>query len=178
MKKILLVLMVMIPVLSGCFVVIDDIPTIFTVTNASFSTNYQLEFIEDNNERVQRNVICDDKTTTLIYKFTFTGILDSFRSYLSGYDTGQIPSDGDKTFTKSDINLTSGVPVEVEYTIPARLAPLSNDSLEPSVILREIKGYSLLHLDFPGASQDKISLFDNSKYPGIPVVGNCIELGL
>jgi hypothetical protein len=143
-------------VLSGCVVeFVDPVPTpSFTVTEATFSTNHSVD-LGANGETGQTNqpefVICDNLPTELIYRFSYTGSLSSFRSFLRGEDTGAIPPDGDRTFSAAGL----GNPIEVRYSIPARLAPrlLAPNAIVPIGIV----GYSRLYLDFPGTSQDKVS---------------------
>jgi hypothetical protein len=78
MKKILLAMMLMIPVLSGCLVVIDDIPNSkVTISNAKMSTNWL-------NTATGEYVICDDRDTTITYSFNFTGNLTTWETYLQG----------------------------------------------------------------------------------------------
>jgi hypothetical protein len=150
-------------VLNGCLIEVVDPPSSFTISNALFSTNHVVD-LGVNGETGEANqpefVICDDRQTELIYSFAYTGTLGSFRSYLRGEDSGNIPPDGNKTFSTSSL----GNPVEVSITIPAGLAPLA---IEPTAIgVSGIIGYSTLHLDFPGTSQDKTSR-------RIAVIDNC-----
>jgi hypothetical protein len=142
-------------ILSGCIIEVDPVPTpSFTIIDPVFSTNQSID-LGVNGETGEANqpefVICDDRQTELIYRFSYNGSLNSFRSYLRGEDTGAVPADGDRTFSTSSL----GNPIEVRISIPAGLAPLS---VEPTAIgVRGIIGYSTLHLDFPGTSQDKVS---------------------
>jgi hypothetical protein len=149
--------------LNGCIIEVVDPSLSFTISNAVFSTN-QVRDLGVNGETGQANqpefVICDNRQTELIYSFSYTGILSSFRSYLRGEDSGNIPPDGDVTFSTSSL----GNPVEVRITIPAGLAPLA---IEPTAIgVSGIIGYSTLHLDFPGTREDKTSR-------RIAVIDNC-----
>ena len=92
MKKILLVLMLMIPVLSGCIIIPID-PS-FEVVSASSKTNYILTQNGD-----QSFVICNDRTTELNYEFKYSGTLIAWESYLRG-DQGGIA--GSNNFTPGD----------------------------------------------------------------------------
>ncbi len=136
-------------VLNGCL--IEVVNTGFTVPEATFSTNHSLDLGVNGIGGGPEAVICDNLTTELIYKFSYTGSLGSFRSFLRGEDTGAIPADGDKTFSTNGL----GNPIEVRITIPAGLAPLA---VKPTAIgVSGIIGYSRLYLDFPGTDQDKVS---------------------
>jgi hypothetical protein len=138
-------------VLNGCVIEIVDLPGSFTIDNAVFSTNHTLDLGVNGIGGGPEAVICDNLTTELIYKFSYTGTLTKFRSYLRGEGTGNVPADGDETFSTNNL----GNPIEVKITIPAGLTPLA---LEPNAInVSGIIGYSTLHLDFVGTDQDKVS---------------------
>jgi hypothetical protein len=163
MKRFVLLLIVSLAfVLSGCVIEVVDPPLSFTISNAVFSTNQLLDLGvngETGEAKQPEFVICDDRQTELIYRFSYTGTLSSFRSYLRGEDSGNIPPDGDVTFQTSGL----GNPIEVKITIPAGLAPLA---IEPTGIgVSGIIGYSTLHLDFPGTREDipsrRIAVIDN-----------------
>jgi hypothetical protein len=90
-------------VLNGCIIEIVDVPGNFTINNAIFSTNQSLDLGVNGIGGGPEAVICDNKTTELIYSFGYSGTLNRFRSYLRGEDTGSIPADGDVTFSTGNL---------------------------------------------------------------------------
>jgi hypothetical protein len=154
-------------VLSGCVIEFSELPDSFTIADAGFSTNHRVDLgtngVTEASEQPEF-VICNDLPTDLIYRFSYTGSLSSFRSFLRGEDTGSIPRDGDVTFQTNGL----GNPVEVKISIPAGLAPrlVAPSSSQPNAITPiGIIGYTKLFLDFPGDNQDKgsrrIAIIDN-----------------
>ncbi len=171
MKKIFFALMMMIPVLSGCFIVIPVDPS-FTITDGSYKTNY---ILTKNGE--QSFAICNDLNTTLDYEFEFNGTLIAWESYLKGDQDSVagrfqfVPGDG-----KADINYTTKT-VKARYLIPPGTAPrlvasvaaisnLPNITVNPNAV---IVGYSTLYITAEGFSgaqvldSEKMAVVDNCK---------------
>jgi hypothetical protein len=130
MKKILIALVLMIPVLSGCLII--EIPYAVTIVGTPvLATNHQ-----DNSGK---SVICDDKTTFLVYSFRFQGTLTSWRSYLEGPTEGiSEQSDVTLTFNSTGVSYDSvNNKVDVRYQILPGGAPklVAFDSIQPNISL-------------------------------------------
>jgi hypothetical protein len=158
-------LALMLLVLAACQVSVDvGMPPGLSVSNTRYETNFQASINGQN-----RYVICDDRETTLTYRFDYTGSLTSWSSYLRGRDSGVI--EGRARFTSADI-VTPGR-VIVDYRIPRELAPLSEGvqptseiSPESIIVVPRILGYTELWLD--------IGNFRNSyRFGPIPVLATC-----
>lgn len=155
--------------LASCEIIITNPPVVrepLRVLEATYSSNFQ-----DQNGRF---LICDNRTTTLIYRFRYQGELESWRSYLRGQTLGEVK--GDRTFYPSSEGVTgfeSGY--EVIYQMPPYFAPYSaQGELDPQAIdivpvpQPEIIGASRLHLTLRGVGDDASFVSQD-----IPVVANC-----
>lgn len=158
-------------VLAACQVTVDvGMPPGFSVSNASFETNFRATV-----DGQERYVICDNRTTTLSYRFDYSGTLTSWSSYLRGQTTGTIR--GRETFTSADINTPGRV--EVTYTIPRNQAPLSDgleiqSAISPESIIvvprPTVIGFTQLWLDINGTTR---SFNFNNQGRAIPVIDGC-----
>ena len=166
MKKILIALVLMIPVLSGCLI-IGLVDPSFSVVKASSKTNY---ILTQNGQ--QSFAICNDLITILDYEFTFSGTLITWESYVRGDQGGIagrtqfVPGDGKSTIDNS------AKTVKVKYEInpggaPRLVAPqanIPNITVNPKAL---IVGYSTLFLNAEGFTQgeplssDKMAVIDN-----------------
>jgi hypothetical protein len=167
MKKILVALALMIPVLSGCIIIPID-PS-FRITSARSKTNYILTKDGQSNF-----VICNDSPSTLDYEFTYSGTLTTWESYVQGENSDRIA--GRTTFVpgddKSSIDYANKT-VKVSYSIPVGTAPTllapqgitSNITVNPTAV---IVGYSRLYITAEGFSGGQV--FDSAK---MAVVDNC-----
>lgn len=170
MKRVVLLLLTV--SLGGCLIVTPTpAPTPLNVLSATYQTNAQLTD--------GTFVICDNTTTTLIYKFRYEGELESWTSYLQGQKLGRV--DGRETFTPGSENVSpyeqSGF--EVTYTIPPTLAPYHNSAAEGELSPQAIEvvpvpqptiiGASKLHLILQGANGDARPYISDD----IPVIINC-----
>lgn len=157
-------------VLTACQVTVDvGLPPGFSVSNASYRTNFRATV-----DGQERYIICDNRTTTLSYRFNYSGTLRSWSSYLRGQTTGTIR--GRANFTSRDI--TTPGRVEVDYTIPRNQAPLSSgpepQALDPESIIivprPTVIGYTQLWLDINGSTR---SFTFHNQGNAIPVVDGC-----
>jgi mRNA degradation ribonuclease J1/J2 len=156
-------------VLSACEITVhsgDVPPTLpqMRIYNPVYATNYQA-----NINGADTFIICNNQTTLLRYAFDYSGRLESWSSYVWGQTTGDIR--GEAFFDRSDIAEPGHV--EVSYTIPPFMSPLSVDegiSAQGIIIVPKAKiiGYSELFVKINGSSHT-VPL--SSK--GIPVVDNC-----
>ena len=153
-------------VLSACSGVITvdiGLPEGVTITNATYSSNYQATI-----DGRSRDVICDDRTTELTYSFRFTGNLNSWTSFLRGVNTGQEAGRVTLNLNSSvvDYNQSTST-VTVRYQINAGAAPLAV-SPQAIVITPKVEGYTQLFLEFSGVSKAYDLLSDD-----IPVLASC-----
>ncbi len=157
--------------LAGCEIIVTGTPPTprpLEVLEANYRTNFR-----DQNGRY---LICDNRTTTLIYRFRYQGELESWRSLLRGQKLGEVK--GDQTFYPSSRGVSrfeSGY--EVTYEMGPNFAPYTSDlgtELSPQDIIvvpvpePEVIGNSRLHLTLSGVG-------DDARYvsPNIPVVVGC-----
>ena len=138
-------------VLAACDIVIspsdpDDprpgSPPNFELLSFRYATDYEADL--DGDGRYQ-DVICNDRTTRLIYSIEFEGELDRWTSYLYGVETRD--EVGYESFDRRDSRVNSygeGV-AEVEYTIPEGLAPQgivpTPRTLGYTQLVLEVNGY-------------------------------------
>jgi hypothetical protein len=114
-------------------------------------------------------IICDDRTTTLSYTFSYTGDLSSWTSSLIGRNTGAVSAT--RTFYRADY--PAGGTVTVTYSIPAGTAPLAVDRVgAQSVIVvpqPTVSGYTALRLTVrtSGGASGTV------EFREIPVVSTC-----
>lgn len=101
--------------LGGCLIVTPTPTPRLEVLSATYTTNYQTED--------GTSVICDNRPTTLLYRFTYQGELESWTSYLEGQTLGEVK--GERTFDPgSNSVVASGEQgFEVQYVMDANFAP-------------------------------------------------------
>jgi hypothetical protein len=163
MKKLFLGLVFLIPVLSGCFILVDVPYQVTIVGTPVFGTNHE--------DSKGNPVICDDKVTTLIYSFRFQGNLTKWRSYLEGATEGILDqSDVTLTFNSTGVIYDPvNKKVDVSYSIAPGAAPrvIAPDKLEPSITIEDI-GLLVLIIQEAG-----------KRYTAdLPVKDSCTALGI
>ncbi len=137
--------------------------------SATYSTNYSA-----NGE----TVICDNRATTLVYRFTYQGELESWTSYLEGQKLGE--RKGERTFDPDSENVSAldEKGFEVSYVMSPNFAPYQNDtgaSLSPQAIVvvpvpqPEEIGATKLYLTLVGEDGESQPYVSES----IPVIINC-----
>ena len=161
--------------LGGCVVVTPTPqPPALEVLSATYATNYR---VEDGTED-GTSVICDNRVTTLEYRFTYQGELESWTSYLQGRELKRI--EGRESFTPGSRNVS---PYEesgyvVTYTINPHQAPYQNGvagELSPQAIDvvpvpdPDIIGATTLYLTLKGADGDS----QPYRSQDIPVIDIC-----
>jgi hypothetical protein len=170
MKRYALLLGLLTLLLAGCEVIITGPPAEpLRVLEATYRSNFQ-----DQNGRY---LICDNRTTTLVYRFRYQGDLRSWRSYLRGQTLGDVR--GDRTFYPTSQGVRgfeSGY--EVTYQMPPFFAPYAggdpSETVTPQAIdvvpvpQPEVIGNTRLHLTLRGVGADATFVSQN-----IPVVANC-----
>ncbi len=176
MKKILLVLMLMIPVLSGCIIIpVDTLPNVNVdiVGEPGFTTNYLLK---NNSTGQTTRIICDDFTNNTVIEFTFTGSLTNWEAYMTKDDLNNSGETNLKkyTFSSSGVNYDAATrKVSFTYTVTPRVSPLSSSTLMPSIVVNpidevpEVLGETRVHFNVPGYEGFFID---------VDVIGNCGEL--
>lgn len=176
MKQIINIsILLMISLLTACEIIISDghvryQPTVLKVYKAAYSSNYR----DSNNN----SYICDNRETRLSYRFSYSGKLDSWRSYLLGANSQKIR--GERVYNPRSKGVISrgSDSYEVTYVIPPRVTPLATGSSKltsqsivviPNPRNPKIIGYTYLILDIYG--QEKSHNFKTK--PPIPVVNSC-----
>jgi len=154
--------------LGGCLIITPTPVPELNVLEASYSTNFSA-----NGEPV----ICDNRATTLSYRFTYEGELESWTSYLQGQTLGQIK--GERTFDPNSegVSAIGAQGFEVQYVMSPYFAPYNADpkaSLSPQAIVvvpvpqpNEI-GATKLFLTLSGSGEEARFVSD-----AIPVISNC-----
>ena len=139
-----------------------------TTSNETYRSNYEAYV-----DGVRTPIICADRTTLVTYGFNFSGDLRSWSSYLKGRRTGATVERA--TFTANSRTVDYGSNrVDVEYTIPAGLAPQSTQDapIQPQGIevvpKAVVTGYTELFVDINGFGEGF-----GFRFRGIPVVSNC-----
>lgn len=157
--------------LGGCLIITPTPVPELNVLEVSYRTNAQLTD--------GTFVICDNITTTLIYRFRYEGELESWTSYLEGQELGRI--EGRETFTPAsqNVNPYEETGFEVTYTIRPNMAPYQNRTVEVELSPQAIDivpvpqptiiGASKLHLILRGADGNARPYIS----PEIPVIINC-----
>jgi hypothetical protein len=175
MKKIFLVLALMIPVLSGCFVVLDDIPTNMNVDIVgvpTITTNYLLR---NNLTGATVAIICDEFTNNTLIKFRYTGGLRVWEAFMSN-PQDSVDKTNRRTYTFGSNGVshnTSTGDVTFTYSISPTISPLSNTSIMPSIVVNpideepQVLGETRVYFSVPG-----YEAFNED----IPVIGNCAAL--
>ena len=173
MKRFLLVFVCL---LTGCNIVVESnpIPTpSLRILEASYSTNFSLSNGQP--------VICDNKTTQLVYRFRYVGELESWTSYLKGRELNQII--GPETFTPGSAGVspyeTAGY--EVTYNLPPNTAPYAAQpeagTVSPqAIIVTPVPnptpiGATQLYLTLKGANSNAQGY--DYRSGDIPVLINC-----
>lgn len=153
--------------LAACeFTISGEITLRDNIRNASYSTNF--EAVIDGEERF---VICNDRTTTLTYSFTYEDRFTNWTSYLQGVDSGDIRGEVDLNLNDSRVQV-NGNRVTVTYEIQAGAAPTLSEPVLDSqaiVVVPDAVGYTRLYIrtaDFANPAP----LISN---PPIPVLANC-----
>ena len=111
--------------LSGCLIVTPTPRTPqLEVLSATYATNFRTSD--------GASVICDNRPTTLLYRFTYQGELESWTSYLEGQKLGE--KKGERTFEPgSNSVVASGEQgFEVQYVMDANFAPYEKGDAEVS----------------------------------------------
>lgn len=135
------------------------------VLSATYNTNFSADGVA---------VICDNRTTTLTYRFSYQGPLENWTSYLEGQTFKEIK--GERTFdpdSEGVIEVGEGG-FEVQYVMSPNFAPygqkgkaLLQGAIAPLQMPVQI-GATRLHLMLKGAGQEAKFVSQN-----IPVVNNC-----
>lgn len=165
------VLLLLVVSLGGCLIVTPTpAPTPLSVLSATYATNYRA------NDGT--SVICDNRATTLVYRFTYQGELESWTSYLEGQELGEVK--GERTFDPDSENVSAleEQGFEVSYVMSPNFAPYENDteaSLSPQAIVvvpvpqPEEIGATKLYLTLVGEDGESQPYVSES----IPVIINC-----
>ena len=171
MKRLFLFLLA--GVLSGCLIVTPTpsnpptpVPDL-DVLEATYNTDYSANGVA---------VICDNRPTTLTYRFRYEGELVSWTSYLEGQILGE--RKGERTF---DPRSQGVVPVgeqgfEVQYVMSAYFAPYENGATAPTPEAIDVVpvpqpvqiGATKLYLTLSGVDEE--AHFESRD---IPVISNC-----
>ncbi len=157
--------------LGGCLIVTPtpQVPNL-EVLSATYGTNYQ-----DQNTGV--SYICDNRPTTLTYRFTYQGELESWTSYLEGQVLGQ--RKGERTFEPggSGVVASGERGFEVQYVMTPNFAPYRQGNAEISpqaIVVVPVPqptpiGATKLYLTLRGANGDARPYSSQD----IPVINNC-----
>lgn len=153
--------------ITGCEITLTSTSPRTRVTNARYASSHV--------DHRGRDIICDNRSTTLTYRFNYQGSLDAWTSWLEGRKTGEIR--GLATFTPSSPHVIhyAGDAVEVRYRINPGTAPLAldDDLPEPQSIVvvpnPEIIGFTHLKLNIRGDGKS----YHYTTRSGIPVVAHC-----
>lgn len=171
MKRFLVLLSLVL--LAGCTVQVNPSPPPtprLRVLSANVATNYRTAN--------GTSVICDNRATTLLYRFRYEGRLTRWTSYLEGQTLGQIK--GRRTFTPDSRGVVAYGErgYEVQYVMSANFAPYvhgaADDTLTPSAIdvvpvpQPTRIGATKLYLTLEGTNREARFVS-----PGIPVIINC-----
>ena len=167
-------LLICLGLLAGCEVVLFGGPTPvapnLNVLEATYSTNYQ-------DAGTGISYICDNRPTTLTYRFRYEGELERWASYLEGQTLGR--RDAERTFDPGTqgVSRYQDVGFEVSYQMSAYFAPYKQD--KETVLPQAIEvvpvpqpvliGATKLYLILEGAS-GKAQPYGSGD---IPVVANC-----
>ncbi len=165
-------LLVFVGLLAGCNIVFQPGPVTpnLRITEFDYTTNYR-------GSNTGRSYICDNRPTTLTYKFSYEGGIERWTSYLQGRTLGQIK--GMQTFDPRSQGVSpyqdSGF--KVSYVMDAYFAPYktAEKNLSPQVIAvvpvpqPVIIGAANLHLTLEGTSGGTQSRTSAD----IPVIANC-----
>lgn len=156
--------------LGGCLVVT---PTPRTPQLEVLSATYATNFRTDDGT----SVICDNRPTTLLYRFTYQGELESWTSYLEGQTLGQVKAP--RTFEPGDKDVisTGEKGFEVQYVMSSHFAPYEQGDAEISpqaidvvpVPQPNIIGATKLYLTLEGAD-GKARPYSSQD---IPVIDEC-----
>jgi hypothetical protein len=172
MKKLFLGLVLLIPVLSGCFVLIpvDDLPNtnVNIIGKVGFNTNYLLR----ESSGATTPIICDDFTNNTLIGFTFTGNLNNWEAYMTREDGSGKTNLRTYNLSSSGVNYNAATrKVSFTYTISPQISPLSSSSLSPSIVINPIGA------EFLGKTQIVFNIPEYNAFTVITdVVGNCGEL--
>ncbi len=159
--------------LAGCTVNVgpNPPPTLrLKLLSANVATNYRTA--------AGTSVICDNRATTLLYRFRYEGRLSRWTSYLKGQTLGQIK--GRRSFTPNSRGVVAvgERSYAVQYVMSANFAPYINgvagNTLTPSAI--EVVpvpqptriGATKLYLTLQGTNREARFVS-----PNIPVIINC-----
>ncbi len=158
--------------LGGCLVVTptpEPQPPVLEVLSATYSTDFQ-------DETTGAFYICDNRSTTLTYSFTYQGQLESWSSYLKGQRLGQ--TKGERTFEPGGRGVvsTGEQGFEVQYVMSPNFAPYAqgNAEVSPQAIVvvptpNDPIGATKLYLTLKGANGDARPYSSQD----IPVINNC-----
>ncbi len=157
--------------LGGCLVVTPvpaPQPPALEVLSATYATNYQ-------DETTEAFYICDNRSTTLTYRFTYQGELESWTSYLEGQVLGQ--TKGERTFEPGGRGVVAAGEqgFEVQYVMSPNFAPYEQDNavVSPQAIVvvptPDPIGATKLYLTLQGANGDARPYSSQD----IPVISNC-----
>ncbi len=171
MKRVVLSLLAV--SLGGCLIVTPTpgtSPRPLTVLSATYETNYRTDD--------GTSVICDNRSTTLVYRFTYQGALESWTSYLKGQTLGTVK--GQRTFNPDSegVSALEEQGFEVSYVMSPLFAPYRNGAkgeVSPQAIVvvpvpqpRPL-GATKLYLTLVGEDGESQPYVSGS----IPVIDNC-----
>lgn len=158
--------------LSGCLIVTPTPTPVrpLTVLSATYATNYRTDD--------GTSVICDNRSTTLVYRFTYQGELESWTSYLEGQRHKTVK--GERTFDPDSENVSAldEQGFEVSYVMSPNFAPLENSTeASPSpqaIVVVPVPqptpiGATKLYLTLVGEDGESQPFISES----IPVIENC-----
>lgn len=167
MKRLFLLLSL--GLLAGCNIYVTPTPDL-RVLSANFATNYRAAD--------GTSVICDNRATTLLYRFRYEGQLSSWTSYLEGQTLDEVK--GERTFTPDNESVVAYDEhgYEVQYVISPNFAPYENGVADTTLTPQAINvvpvpqptpiGATKLYLTLEGAGQEASFVS-----PDIPVIINC-----
>lgn len=155
--------------LSGCLVITPTPTPQLEVLSATYATNFRTDD--------GTSVICDNRPTTLLYRFTYQGELESWTSYLEGQTLKE--RKGERTFEPDSNSVVARGEqgFEVQYVMDANFAPYeqSDTEVSPQAIVPvpvpqpTVIGATKLYLILEGASGEARPYSSQD----IPVIINC-----
>lgn len=158
--------------LAGCNVYLTPTPTpvpVLNITEFTTFTNYT--------DQSGASYICDNRPTTLTYRFSYEGRLERWTSYLEGQALPGSPIKGEHTFDprSQDVSPYQDSGFEVEYRMDAYFAPYKegDEAVSPQAIIPvpnpQPIGATKLYLTLEGQDGQVQSRTSEA----IPVVSNC-----
>ena len=123
------------------------------------------------------SVICDNRATTLLYRFRYEGRLRRWTSYLEGQTLGEIK--GRRTFTPNSRGVVAlgERGYEVRYVMSANFAPYARGATDNTLAPSAIEVVPVPQPTRIGATKLHLTLGTNREArfvsPDIPVIINC-----